>query len=338
MIITGISPTYIQYPCNQPNELDRGEKKDSLIQFDKEDVKNVSTVIDKFTSENREHIQEKYNSRFHWINDGIVFQKPISNNFGGAEYDTLGKIITQCSENPVVDRVVNQKIKELNKLNKLQFYPLNPSASAINFAIDSKNNLVMHHTVDYNRYNECHPDGTIKNEYIAHEDDKPFVRVDFIIKFTPDGAVLTKNHDNILRVTFNDCGHDLNQIFDMRSLWDKICEYLTKLFPSFSHDHDIDSTAPELKKDAAATAELSRTNVNKLAHLTDNTRYQTLLKDIHTRNRDAIKEDVSCLDKYPKHITEPQEQKSVVQKTLYWLQCLFLGKVADGIPISGENK
>ena len=354
-ITTRLLPAYI----NQGNheyimKLDRGDAPPSpIIKFQQEhqNIKEIPISTEKFISINHIYSPRENNppssklSAIQFTQENMDIKKPsvsaenfmsIKDSYLQKENDAiadklttkLGKLITQQRENSIIDKAVNKQLHELFEVNKLKFYPMHPSVSTMNFDFDAKNNLVMHHTLQYDKYAECNPDGTIKKIHEIYQGDEPFVRVDLIVKFKPDGEILTK--DNVLNIKFHGCSDELSSIFDLRSLWDKICDFFSNLLSSSSNTIDMKYIAPNLKEDIVDgvgsqginkneyTAPNSKEDtvdiasskrMNKNEYTTGDPEYQTLLQKKYTNTMNKIKEtDMAASNKDIANLTEKIER------------------------------
>lgn len=331
-ITTRLLPAYINQGTHEyRTKLDRGDASPSpIIKFQQEhqDIKEISIAAERFISRNHiyppreNNLSSSDSSVIQFAQENGDIKKPsvsvenfmsIKDSYLQKENDAiadklttkLGKLITQQRENSIIDKAVNEQLHELFEVNKLKFYPMHPSVSAMNFDFDAKNNLVMHHTLQYDKYAECNPDGTIKKIHEIYQGDEPFVRVDLIVKFKPDGEILTK--DNVLNIKFHGCSDELSSIFDLRSLWDKICDFFSNLLSSSSNMIDMKYTAPNLKEDAVDIASSKRMNKND--YTTGDPEYQTLLQEKYTNTMNKIKEtDIASSNKDMANLTEKIER------------------------------
>lgn len=331
IITTRLLPTYINQGTHECiKKMDRGGAPPSpIIKFDQvnQDVKEIPTSAERFISRNHIYPLRENNlssnklSATQFTQENIDIKKPsvsaenfmsIKNSYLQKENDAiagkltkLGEIITQQIENPMIDKAVNKQLNELHADKKLRFYPMHPSVSAMNFDFDVKNNLIMHHTLQYDKYAECNSDGEIKEIHETYQGNEPFVRVDLIVKFTPNGEILTK--DNVLKIKFHGCSDELRPIFDLRSLWDKICDFFSKLLSVSSNTIDMKYTVPNLKEDVVDKTSSKRMNEHE--YTIGDPEYQTLLQKTYTNTMNKIKEiEIEPLNKNMEILTEKIER------------------------------
>lgn len=254
-ITTQVFPSYI-VSYSVPLEvnirgIDRGEKvKTSVIQYQQEDVESIEKLAMKLLSKNNNFLSSQPEVTItSKTNKDIYMSDRQANDDSELEINVrkVKELIAGQIENPLIDMAVNQQIDELAKTNRLRFFPMNPSRVAINFDFDSNNNLVMHQRLEYDKYAEYITTGAEIEQNRIYEFDKPFVTVDCLVKFSPNGDALTS--EDKLHIDFNGCGNDLNEVFDKRSLWDKICDYLGGVFNFHKNIIDMKYTTPIFYED-----------------------------------------------------------------------------------------
>lgn len=238
-ITTGFFPTYVLNndfsSMEEVSQIDRGENKTSrFTNFENDNSNNIDNFVDKLFKRIK--------------NDDSLYSKSLikenvstKDSHSIEDVEDIKNFITTQVNTPIFEEAVNQQVNELRKSGSLRFYPLKPDVVLTKFELDANKNVIMLQKLQYNEYIECEPDGKEIKRHIGYDSDKPFVTVNCIFKFSPNGDVIT--NEAKLHIEFNRCGDDLNAIFDKRSLWTKICEFISSFigkkneFCFVSHDN-----------------------------------------------------------------------------------------------------
>lgn len=221
-ITTCFFPTYLlnndSSSMEEVSQIHRDENKTShFTRFENNNLNNINNIADELLKRIK--------------NDNSLYSKDLTKeNISNKDSHFVGDveaiksfIITQVNT-PIFEEAVNQQVNELGKSGALRFYPLKPDVVLTEFKFDTNKNIIMLQKLEYNEYVECGSDGREIKRHIGYDADKPLVAVNCMFKFTPNGDVITNGAK--LQIEFNSCGNDLNAVFDKRSLWTKICEFI----------------------------------------------------------------------------------------------------------------